>query len=469
MTTPRSVAEESPICQRADKEVESISTASDKLILIPTIRREPSNPEMAIESIDMGYFSFFLQEMVQIACDFKETFPTYIRDSFAYSIDNNALRHSVLAASAMIVDKRQGKDMVRFHHHRQETFSNVRQQLASGEYNVPLAAAVFWTQYMDMLYGDFDAALKHNRGLYLVLQHLLKGDEGLLWQGGMTANIPPLCRLMWRHGIRSDIVMSHWMNGENMIYPPIPREEEYLHRGWMENYARPSSKEDAVEWAAGSFALECFMHRACHIANDFIKFRLPDGTFPPAIAAEFELVKQSLIQELSEWWQRPVIQKARSEELLSSALAPPDLAPQPTFLDYPPLPPFHNPLFIWLLNLWYSTYIYISILNYVPGQPRPHDPLRIEYATEICRVFAVQGHRNFPGFDLMCIIYAAVAFAESGAYERESRWIHEKMMGRGGPGRNWPVTTRLYRRMGELWGKQYFEWEQVLPEFGVGE
>ena len=189
--------------------------------------------------------------------------------------------------------------MIRFHHHRQETFSNMRQQLAAGDYDVPLAAAAFWTQYVDMLYGDLDAALKHNRGLYLVLQHILKGDEGL-WQGGSSVNVPPLCRIMWRHGIRSDIVMSHWLNGENLIYPPIPREEEHLHRGWMENYARVSSKEDAVDWAAASFALECLMHRACHIANDFIKFRVPNGTFPPAIAGEFELVKQTLMQELME-------------------------------------------------------------------------------------------------------------------------------------------------------------------------
>ena len=131
--------------------------------------------------------------------------------------------------------------------------------------------------------------------------------------------------------------------------------------------------------------------------------------------------------------------------------------------------PFRNRLFIWLRNLWYSNYIYVSILNYVAGRPRPHDPLRIEYATEICRVFVVQGHGNFPGFDLMCVIFAAVAFAESRAYERESRWIYEKIMGEGGPGRNWPVTTRLYRRMGELWGNQHFEWVQVPPEFGVGE
>lgn len=141
--SPRSVAEDSCVCETPDKEIETVSNSSDKLLLVPTIRREPTNRDITVEAIDIGYFSFFLQEIVQITSDFKETFPTYIRNSFAYSLDNNALRHSVIAASAMIVDKRQGKDMVRFRHHRQETFSNVRQQPASGEYDILLAAAVF--------------------------------------------------------------------------------------------------------------------------------------------------------------------------------------------------------------------------------------------------------------------------------------------------------------------------------------
>ena len=467
-TAPRSVADESSVFATQHEKVEPISNISDQVVLLPTIRREPLNPARAVESMDMGYFSFFLQEMVQIALDFKEIFPTYIRDSFAYSVDSNALRHSVLAASAMIVDKRQGKDMVRFHHHRQETFRNIRQQLALGEYNVSLAAAVFWTTYMDMLYGDFDAALKHIRGLYLVLQHLLKGENGI-WQGGVASNIPPLCKLMWRFGRRSDIIMSHWMNGEKLVYPTIPREEEHLHRGWMEIYTRAASNEDGVEWATASFALECFMHRSCYIANDFLKFRLPEGTFPPAISTEFEKVKQALIRELLEWWKRPVIQKARSEEILLSVIAPPPPVSQPTFLDYPPFPLFHDALFVSLRNLWYANYIYVSILNCAAGQQRSHDALRIRYATEICRVFAAQGRRNFPAFDLICVIFAAVAFAESAVYERESRWIQEKMMGCDGPGRNWAIIPRLFTRMGELWGKQYYEWEEVLPGFDVGD
>jgi len=86
------MGEESSVYETHDEEIETISSSSDKLLLVPTIRREPSNPDMTVKSIDMGYFRFFLQEMVQIASDFKETFPTYIRDSFAYSLDNNALR-----------------------------------------------------------------------------------------------------------------------------------------------------------------------------------------------------------------------------------------------------------------------------------------------------------------------------------------------------------------------------------------
>jgi hypothetical protein len=81
---------------------------------------------------------------------------------------------------------------------------------------------------------------------------------------------PPLCMVIWRHGIRSDIVMSPWMNGERLTFPPKLREEEDLHKSWMEEYAQLSTREHAADWAAASFALECFLHRACHHANRFI-------------------------------------------------------------------------------------------------------------------------------------------------------------------------------------------------------
>jgi hypothetical protein len=405
----------------------------------------------------MGYFNFFLDEMVHIASDFRELFPTYIRDSFAYSVDNNALRHSLLAASAAIVDKRQGRDMVRFHHHRQQTYSHLRQQLATEEYDAPLMAAVFWTQYMDLIYGDFDAAMKHNHGLFLVLQSLLE-RHGSLWTSDSRPSIPPLCMIIWRHGIRSDIVMSHWMNGNELTFPPIPRDQEGQHRAWMEDYARISVKENAADWAAASFSLECFLHRACHIANAFIKFR-DDGVFPPAISLEFENAKRLLIQEHMEWWERPVVQQARIKELFSVPDPNGEDVLQDRFLDYPRLPPIQNPLFVWLRNFWYANYIYISLLNYSPNEDRPHDPLRIECAVEICRVYAATGFHNFPRWDHWCIIFAGVAFAESEAYDKESKWIYERMYLNNGPTVSWPVIGKLHGRMAELWGKQYFSWD----------
>ena len=465
-TTPISRLDDSKGSENNEEDIETIS-CDHSIVQLPTIRREPHNPKMSVESIDMGYFSFFLQEMAHISSDFKDLFPTFICDSFAYSIDNNALRHSVLAASAMIVDKRQGNDMLRFHRHRQQTYSGVRQQLASGEYDTPLAAAIFWTQYIDLIYGDFDAAAKHNNGLYLVLRHFLD-YQGALRQGGTRPNITTLCMILWRLEILSDIVMSHGMNGKKLSFPPIRRDQEHFHRGWMEDYTRASITEDAVEWATASFSLECFLHRACHIANDFIKFRV-NGEFPPEIATKFERVKQSLIVEHLKWLERPIIQKALSEELVSATLAPMDEPNHKPFLNYPPIPPIKNSLFAWLRNLWYANYIYISILNYKPDRPRPHDPRRIECAVEICRVYASTGFGNFPGFSQFSVIMAAVAFAESPIYEKESNWIYNQMNMHNGAGKLWVVIPKCFGRMGELWGKQYFEWEDVFPEYCVVE
>src|ERR1700737_4659581 len=444
-----------------EEELETISSARHQpleKIVLPTIRRQPIAPEMTVEAQDMCYFTFFLEEMGFIASDFKELFPTYIRDSFTYSVDNNALRHSVLAASAVIVDKRQNKDLTRFHYHRQQTYYYLREQLSKGQYDAPLTAAIFWTQFMDLIYGDFDAALKHNTGLNLVLQHLLNQEE--LFRGGTLPAIPPLCMIMWLHGIRSDIAMSSWLNGMDLSFPPIPREQEYLHRGWMEDCARISIKDHAIEWAAASFALECHLHRACHEANRFIKHRV-DGTFTPAIHAEFEAVKQELLAQHDEWWDRAVIQRAYVNEFYRTMPPDYDDTSQGQFLDYPRAPPVHNLLFVSLRNFWYANYIYISLFNYTPDIDRPHDPRRIEYAVEICRVCAVTGFHNFPRWDYWCIIFAAVAFGGSEMYEKESTWIRDRLMLRNGVGRSWEIIPQMYKRMGELWGKQYFSWDNL--------
>jgi hypothetical protein len=460
-TTPAPIGDKCG-SENDESELETISAKTSDIAILqsrpPSISPPPANPGMStIESKDMGYFSFFLEEMKHITADFTETFPTYIRDSFAYSIENDALRNAVIAASAIIIDRRQRKDLERFHHHRQLTYCNVRQQLATGEYDVPLLAAIFWTQYMDLIYGDLDAAIKHNMGLYLVLQHLLNRD-GKNWHEGGRANVPPLCLLMWRHGIRSDIILSFWMNGSQMTFPQIPREEEYLHRGWMENYGRVSEKEDVGEWALASFNLDAFLHRACHVVNDFMKFRV-NGVFPYDIYLQFESAKESLIKEHMEWWDRPIIQKARREEMHPCHVSNEPNADR--FLHYPPFPPIKNHLFMLLRNQWYANYIYLSLLNYKPHESRPCDPRRIHHAVEICRIYAATGVKNFPGFELLALIMAAVAFAESPAYERESTWIYERIVKGRGPGTNWMIITHLYDRLGELWGKQYYSWDIV--------
>ena len=81
----------------------------------------------------------------------------------------------------------------------------------------------------------------------------------------------------------------------------------------MEDYARVSVKEDAAEWAAVSFSLESALHRTCHIANDFMKYRV-NGEFLPEISAEFDVAKQTLVQEHMHWWNGPPTQRSSAFE-----------------------------------------------------------------------------------------------------------------------------------------------------------
>jgi hypothetical protein len=62
---------------------------------------------------------------------------------------------------------------------------------------------------------------------------------------------------------------------------------------------------------------------------------------------------------------------------------------------------------------------------------------------------------------------AAVAFGGDPSYEKELKWVQERLVGENGPEKNWPIIAKMYGRMGTLWGKQYFEWEDTLPGYGI--
>jgi hypothetical protein len=62
---------------------------------------------------------------------------------------------------------------------------------------------------------------------------------------------------------------------------------------------------------------------------------------------------------------------------------------------------------------------------------------------------------------------AAVAFGGNPTYENELRWLQERLVGENCPGKHWPIISKMCRRTGTLWGKQYFEWEDTLPGYGI--
>jgi hypothetical protein len=155
-----------------------------------------------------SYFNFFLSELSK-CFPYINLFPWTAATLFSTSNHNPALRQSVLAVAALIADQ-EAKGEAEALKHLQKALSLLRSRLSEVDVGVDDGVAIssFLLAHFCMMRGDHLTAIKHLRGMSIVLSN---SDQTA---GPHTETVPSplttdkLTMLIWRMAIRIDFISS---------------------------------------------------------------------------------------------------------------------------------------------------------------------------------------------------------------------------------------------------------------------
>ena len=155
-----------------------------------------------------SYFNFFLQELSQ-CFPYVNVFPWTAATLFSSSNHNPALRQSVLAVAALIAD-REAKGAAEALKHLQIALQLLQSRLSAVDVDVDdgLAISSFLLAHFSMMLGDHTTAIKHLRGMSIVLRKLDHSEGPYKESVPNPLTTDKLTMLIWRMAIRIDFISS---------------------------------------------------------------------------------------------------------------------------------------------------------------------------------------------------------------------------------------------------------------------
>jgi Fungal specific transcription factor domain len=174
-------------------------------------------PDPDIVSSDLPYFNFFLDQMSNVL-PYVNIFQSAPANLFSTSLHHPALRHSILAISALIADKKREMGRRRALEHIQTSLKLLQDSLTIVKVDEGIVMSIFLLAYFSVTCGEHVTARKHLAGLHLVLTQLQEEhkskNRGLL----SPYAISPLTMLVWRMAFRMDFIGS-MMYGSRPVFP----------------------------------------------------------------------------------------------------------------------------------------------------------------------------------------------------------------------------------------------------------
>lgn len=450
----------------SDLTVDTVTKSPPRSEASERITRSPVADEDLVNPSDSHYFHFFLSSMTSIL-PYTVIFPSIVVDVFTRSVLHKTLRSSVLSISSMVADHRLQRSMDRFYIQYGFSLKGIQLAIQQMSLDEGITISVFLILWIDVVRAELRSSRKHLRGLYLLIQELQKryrqpkSAPGVLVdrQGGV--GLSPLIMQIWRIAIRLDFTTSLYLV-QPPVFPPIPPEQQDLHRHWI-NLSTPNS--DTAEWALAAFAQDNLMHRACHVASQSRALRKS-----PSYRPEMELEIQSACLELDkqnrDWHQRRVVIEAESVEQAARFSPPspesragsPDTEEPWTFLNYPSYR-IVNPFYANLLAFSRATSIYISLVAHPDIGPGPNSK-RFQDAVEVCRILAGLGEdRSHTASSKVWIMFlTGTAFGGLARAKEETEWLMWRMVGIV---KMFPLMKNAVDSYEKLWNVEGDFWDEM--------
>jgi hypothetical protein len=440
-----------------DESIEEIISSSTSTT---SILYDPAFDDITREIAQLASLRTFMEGSPAMLWHWYELVPNATDALYTLSLENEGLRHALLATATVIRDALKGPEQSdQYLLERNKSLHYLQMDISQENITDALAFAVLLHISMDVLSGRMKWSQRHLRGLFLVFQRLKQQANA---QG---RDLSPIVRLLQRMIVRTDLAMSSLYADENQFESLAP-EEEVADRRWLTQLSGPSKGilPRNIEWILASFEVDNLMHRAYAFGRHSAELR---ATFPPdpLAAQKIENDYQSLMQGLELWKQRSIVVEQEDIERYARIVTPVPSDPALRFLHHEPLY-LQDRYYAKLLNQWRTIMIWVSlIIHPVPG-PGPYSHNRYAHAVDICRTHAALGREAFVGPSWQCLYFAGLAFGGSKLYPMESRWCLEQLELTG---RVFPMVAALVKAMPSVWEADAFAWTGLADLFeGVG-
>jgi hypothetical protein len=331
----------------------------------PMYEKLPSPDNLKLPPQDAVWFELFTKRM-----DEWDAVPRFIKEFLArlvvMSLDHYALRQSIMAQAAgyyALVTRTTMEHSQRF---LLQLLPQVQLAISRLDIDELHICTVFQLAKTSCQMADVEAAHRHLKGLYVMIDHVLAKRK----------EPTPLLMCAWRGGVYLDTRLA--FEGQPFAFPSPRRKRDVMHRKWLTNFI-PRHRQYLVDFALAQFELDNIEHCVMRLLGS-----RESAEFDPDKDVRVLCQRgEALLLELEQWIQQAVIIKHEMEEDIGRLLL--DNLPQKKFLHHPPLN-FQSENYALILLSYHSITILTTLLTHPNVGAKP--PKRYTSAITICRIYA---------------------------------------------------------------------------------
>ena len=327
---------------------------------------EPPLDSCTREMAQLNSLRHFLQSSTIDTRCWYQLFPTIIDHLVSISLGNDSLRHSLLAAGAVIRD-------IFLHNPASELYlvekaASLRlleQAISNCLVDEIMAISLLMHINMDFLLGQLRHARRHLHSLRIIFEQMKQRAKDT----GQPLSL--LVSLVQRKTIGIDFAIVS-LRGEPTQFESLDPIAELQDRQWLTQSRSGINKNmtsSNIEWTLSRFEIDNMMHRVYNAAKRCEEYRTSND---PQAEEKVEIEYRKLTQAVELWKQRSIIREQEEIERYARQVNKPPDDPSLRFLYHEPLH-LQNIFYANLLNQWRM----INIWNSLIVQPETGaDPLR---------------------------------------------------------------------------------------------
>jgi len=175
---------------------------------------------------DATYLDFFLKEAEGVVPYFQ-IFSGLVGNVFCRSTTDQALYHTVLSLSHVIVDHRLERSLLPACQHQIQALSRLQKSISTKNITEAVVISVAMLAWLGLNEVHRSTTNHHLNGLYMIFQELQK----LHLNGAAPSE---LLMQMWHISVRIDIIAGIFFFPRQCLFTPVAVDQDHVHRDWIQ-------------------------------------------------------------------------------------------------------------------------------------------------------------------------------------------------------------------------------------------